>query len=126
LTRTVGKPRVAQPADQFVHERIFGAAQCGKFDPRRGEKFGRIGRAGMRRIENDRCPPFGGSTISNGGDSSPSSWVIVERRPSNPLVPGHVILARKRSFYENALSIITAVLPSEKQAKSLNLLEEVL
>jgi hypothetical protein len=37
-----------------------------------------------------------------------------------------MILARKRSFYEKALSIITTVLPSEKQAKTREKLEEVL
>ena len=28
-----------------------------------------------------------GSTISNGGDSSPSNWVIVGRRPLNVRIP---------------------------------------
>jgi hypothetical protein len=28
-----------------------------------------------------------GSTISNGGDSSPSNWVIVGRRPLNVRLP---------------------------------------
>jgi hypothetical protein len=38
-----------------------------------------------------------GSTISNGGDSSPSNWVIVGRRPWNPwLWTGH--LCQKTEF----------------------------
>jgi hypothetical protein len=32
-----------------------------------------------------------GSTISNGGDSSPSNWVIVGRRPSGPHFLGQFI-----------------------------------
>jgi hypothetical protein len=54
-----------------------------------------------------------GSTISNGGDSSPSCWVIVGRRPWNPLL-WQLILPEKRSFYERAFSVITTILPSEK------------
>src|SRR5713226_7842520 len=57
-----------------------------------------------------------GSTISNGGDSSPLNWVIVGRRPWNPYSDPS-FLPEKRSFYEDSLSIITAVLPSEKSLK---------
>jgi hypothetical protein len=54
-----------------------------------------------------------GSTISNGGDSSPLNWVIVGRCPeSAALEPS--LLPEKRSFYDFALSIITIVLPSKK------------
>src|SRR5450755_4876341 len=55
-----------------------------------------------------------GSTISNGGDSSPSNWVIVGRRPWKPLALAQSILPEKRRFYEQALSVIATVLPSEK------------
>src|SRR6266404_2850918 len=55
-----------------------------------------------------------GSTISNGGDSSPLNWVIVGRCPWNPLLWSRHYRRKKRSFYEYALSIITIVLPSEK------------
>jgi hypothetical protein len=59
-----------------------------------------------------------GSTISNGGDNSPLNWGIVGRRPWNPLVLDDSILPEKRRFYEDALSVITAVLPSEKSLKT--------
>src|ERR1700688_209751 len=54
-----------------------------------------------------------GSTISNGGDSSPLIWVIFGRRPgiirrSESFVP------EKRSSYEDIFSVITTILPSEK------------
>jgi hypothetical protein len=61
-----------------------------------------------------------GSTISNGGDSSPSNWVIVGRRPLDPRFLNQIdfaILPEKRRFYEGALSIITTILPSEKTRK---------
>ena len=53
------KAELAQAADQLVHERILGAAQRGKIDPRGVEEFGRIDRAGMRGVEDDRRPPLG-------------------------------------------------------------------
>src|SRR5688572_4564948 len=56
-----------------------------------------------------------GSTISNGGDSSPTGWFIVGRRPWIPLILAALILPERRSFYEDSLSVITAVLPSEKR-----------
>src|SRR5260370_7913838 len=62
----------------------------------------------------------GGSTISNGGDSSTSNRFIVGRRPLHPLLRAMSILPEKRDFYEYSLSIITTVLPSEK---ILNVLE---
>jgi hypothetical protein len=55
-----------------------------------------------------------GSTISNGGDSSPSNWVIVGRRPLSPLVLDGSLLPENRRFYERTLSVITTILPSEK------------
>src|SRR6202023_1375613 len=59
-----------------------------------------------------------GSTISNGGDSSPSNWVIVRGRPviRKPRPPP--IRPEKRSFYECALSVIATVLPREKTPKT--------
>ena len=51
------KTPFAQVSDQFVHERILGAAQRGEVDPGGVEEFQRIDRAGMRRIEDDRRPP---------------------------------------------------------------------
>src|ERR1700682_1285739 len=39
-----------------------------------------------------------GSTISNGGDSSPSNWVIVGRRPWDPLLWAQSLLPEKRRF----------------------------
>src|SRR3979409_1451252 len=55
-----------------------------------------------------------GSTISKGGDSSPSNWVIVGRRPWTPRALDSAVLPEKRRFYVDSLSVITAVLPSEK------------
>jgi hypothetical protein len=75
-----------------------------------------------------------GSTISKGGDSSPSNWVIVGRRPSDPRFPGHSIrpfisqpiLPESRLFYGYALSVITTILPSEKAVKkAANVLERI-
>src|ERR1700733_6295214 len=72
----------------------------------------------MRRVENDRRPPLGRLydlerwrqfAIKLGHRQSPS----LESASS-----GYVISARKRSFCEAALSIITTVLPSEKTLKS--------
>ena len=51
------KAAIAQPLDQFVHEQILGAAQRGEVDPRGVKEFGRIDRAGMGRVEDDRRPP---------------------------------------------------------------------
>ena len=51
------KTAIAQIGDQFVHERILGAAQRRQIDPGGVEEFGRIDRAGMGRIEDDRRPP---------------------------------------------------------------------
>jgi len=55
-----------------------------------------------------------GSTISNGGDNSPSNSVIVGRRPLGPRLPIQLILPGKRKFCEAALSVFTVILPSEK------------
>ena len=57
-----------------------------------------------------------GSTISNGGDNSPSNWVIVGRRPlTSAILPDMAHFCQKIGmFYEAALSVITAILPSEK------------
>jgi hypothetical protein len=59
-----------------------------------------------------------GSTISNGGDNSPSNSVIVGRRPLDPRLPMQLILPEKRKFYEAVLSVITIILPSEKSRKA--------
>src|SRR6266516_1518949 len=75
---------------------------CGNTDPECGE---------LRMIGASHAA---GSTISNGGDSSPLYWVIVGRCPWNPLLWSRHYCRKKRSFYEFALSIITIVLPSEK------------
>src|SRR5471030_2117732 len=57
-----------------------------------------------------------GSTISNGGDRSPLNWVIVGRRSWDPPVwTGH--FCRKTDFYEDAFSVITIIMPSEKSLK---------
>src|SRR5229473_7078821 len=74
---------------------------CGYTEPECGE----LKMIGARQLA--------GSTISNGGDSSPSCWVIVGRRPWNPRL-WRLILPEKRSFYERAFSVITTILPSEK------------
>jgi hypothetical protein len=71
-----------------------------------------------------------GSTISKGGDSSPSNWVIVGRRPSDPHFLGQFIsqpiLPESRLFYGYALSVITTILPSEKAVKkAANVLERI-
>src|ERR1700738_600032 len=55
-----------------------------------------------------------GSTISKGGDSSPSNWVIVGRRRSRAADPGVVGSARKAEDYGCALLIIAGPMPSEK------------
>ena len=45
-----------------------------------------------------------GSTISNGGDSSPSNWVIVGRRPLNVRIPfGPIDHATFRAYVEQVL-----------------------
>jgi hypothetical protein len=71
-----------------------------------------------------------GSTISKGGDSSPSNWVIVGRRPSDPRFSrqfiSQPILPESRLFYGYALSVITTILPSEKAVKkAANVLERI-
>ena len=43
-----------------------------------------------------------GSTISNGGDSSPLNWVIVGRRPWNPS-SGYAFVPEKRRFYVDCI-----------------------
>src|SRR5450759_2616064 len=54
-----------------------------------------------------------GSTISNGGDSSPLNWVIVGRRPLESAAL-RSFLPAERSFHERAFSVFTTLLPSEK------------
>ena len=69
-----------------------------------------------------------GSTISNGGDSSPSNWVIVGRRPLDRVLPWAVnqrILPENRRFYMTPLSVITTILPSEKSKNAAKLLEHI-
>jgi hypothetical protein len=71
-----------------------------------------------------------GSTISNGGDSSPLNWVIVGRRPLDPSFlrqsVSEPILPEGRLFCKDALSVITTTLPSEKAVKkAANLLERL-
>src|SRR6266851_6266082 len=78
---------------------------CGYTEPECGE----LKMIGARQVA--------GSTISNGGDSSPSNWVIVGRRPLSPCVLDGSFLPENRRFYEGALSVITAILPSEKSRK---------
>src|SRR5215213_2405350 len=57
-----------------------------------------------------------GSTISNGGDSSPSNWVIGGRRPLNVRIPlGPIDHAGEgQGFCKDVLSVIVIILPSEK------------
>jgi hypothetical protein len=63
-----------------------------------------------------------GSTISNGGDNSPSNWVIAgaipEIRISPSLIDKATDSAGKRKFYVGALSVIAIILPSEKSRKA--------
>jgi hypothetical protein len=65
-----------------------------------------------------------GSTISNGGDSSPSNWVIVGRRPLNVRIPfGPIDRATDadgegQGFCKDVLSVIVIILPSEKSRRS--------
>jgi hypothetical protein len=55
---------------------------------------------------------WAGSTIWNGGDSSPSNWVIVGRRPCHPLAAS--FQPQERSLYACVFSVIATILPSEK------------
>src|SRR5215212_4425875 len=61
-----------------------------------------------------------GSTISNGGDSSPSNWVIVRRRPLNVRIPFWPIdhatdpAGEGQGLCKDVLSVIVIILPSEK------------
>src|SRR5215208_8469637 len=65
-----------------------------------------------------------GSTISNGGDSSPSNWVIVGRRPLNVRIPfcrdrSYDRFCRRRAgLCKDVLSVIVIILPSEKSRRS--------
>src|SRR5437899_1637048 len=65
-----------------------------------------------------------GSMISNGGDSSPSNWVIVGRRPLNVRIPFGPIdhatdsAGEGQGFVRNVLSVIVIILPSEKNRRS--------
>jgi hypothetical protein len=54
-----------------------------------------------------------GSKISNGGGSSSSGWVIARRRPLNPPFWNNHLCPGEAAF-EVPLSIIAAVVPSEK------------
>jgi len=60
-----------------------------------------------------------GSTISNGGDSSPLGWVIVGRRPWESAALEVVILPEKRSFYEYSLSISQSICQAKKVLRRL-------
>ena len=116
MTRHHRKAARAEMADQFVHERIFGAAQRGEVDPRGVKEFLRIDRAGMRGIEDDRRPPVRGLhdlerwrqvAISLG--HSPGAVPVV--RDSSV----RLISARKSQCFVTAiLSVIAGRLPSEK------------
>src|SRR6185503_294449 len=59
IDRHSRKTEFAHTADQLVHEGIFGPAQRGHIDTGRLDEFGRIDRAGMWGIENDRRAPRG-------------------------------------------------------------------
>ena len=59
-----------------------------------------------------------GSTISNGGECSPSNWVILGRRPWNPLTWTHHFGQKNGGFCPSALSGVATDLPSEKSPKS--------
>src|SRR3954468_19290504 len=54
-----------------------------------------------------------GSRISNGGDSSPSNWVILASSLGRHF-SGRMILAEKPVLYAVSLSVITTDLPSKK------------
>ncbi len=111
------KTALTQAADQLVHERILGAAQRGKFDPRGVEEFVRVDRAGMRGIEDDRCPPRG--RLDDLERRRQFAIKLCHRQaPSlESAALDNSFLPEKRSFYECSLSIITTVLPSEKSLK---------
>src|SRR4051794_32312151 len=67
----------------------------------------------------------GGSITSNGGDSSPSGWVMVRRRPLQPRGLDRWTVPDKCGFHEESLSIITTDLPSKKSfARSGTLLSD--
>src|SRR4051812_33411980 len=64
-----------------------------------------------------------GSMISNGGDNSPSNWVIAGRFPDFRVSLGlgrksEPILPESGSFMWAALSVIAIILPSEKSRKA--------
>jgi hypothetical protein len=95
-----GKATLAQPADQFVHERILGAAQRSQIDPGRVEEFGRIDRAGVGRIEDDRRPPVG-RLHDLEGRRQLAIKLGHRRAPSlDPLLPAASILPEKSILTE--------------------------
>jgi hypothetical protein len=68
----------------------------------------------VRRIEDDRRAPRGGLHDLERGRQF-SVKLGHRRAPSlESAALAMLILPEKRSFYENSLSVITAVLPSEK------------
>src|SRR3954470_1894443 len=83
----------------------------GKTEPEWGE---------LKMIGARQCA---GSTISNGGDSSPSNWVILGRRPLNVRFPFGPIdhatdSAGRAGLCKDVLSVIVIILPSEKSRRT--------
>ena len=117
------KAPFAQVSDQFVHERILGAAQRGKVDPGRVEKFGRIDRAGMGRVEDDRSPPVRrlhdlerGRQLAiklghRGAPSLECPHSLPQRSIMRPILPA------KGRACKDVLSVIVIILPSEKSRR---------
>ncbi len=102
VDRHGGKSAIAQAGDQLVHERILGAAQRRKIDPRRAQEFVRIGRSGMRRVEDDRRPP--GGRLHNLERARQFSVKQGHCRVSSleSAVLAHVISARKTGVFMRA------------------------
>ncbi len=113
------KTVIAQVPDQLVHERILGAAQRRQDrSATRSRNSSRIDRAGMRRIEDDRRPPRGRLHDLERGRQF-AIKLGHRRAPSlESAALAYAFLPEKRRFYENPLSVITTVLPSEKSSQT--------
>ena len=117
------KALFAQVSDQFVHERILGAAQRGEVDPGGVEKFGRIDRAGMGRVEDDRRPPM--RRLHDLERGRQLAIKLGHRRAPSLECP-HSLWAdrscdrfcRRAGLCKDVLSVIVIILPSEKSRRS--------
>ncbi len=113
----------AQVSDQFVHERILGAAQRGEVDPGGVEEFERIDRAGMGRVEDDRRPPMRRLHDLERGRQLAIKLGHLGRRPLNVRFPFGPIdhatdSAGRAGLCKDVLSVIVIILPSEKSHRT--------